>query len=334
VIPRLRIVSPSSAQLAADANAPFVLFASVDVEGLVLATSSVGLGIELAGGIARIVASKPQLRQLGGELHERGISLAIDVARFLDPQAAWQLRTMAVALDRPHIMGILNLTDDSFSGDGVGHEMDAALRHAERLREAGANIIDVGAETARADRPVVDEAVEAVLIAPVVRKLAADGHCVSIDTYKRAVARAALESGAEIVTDISGLTLGTAAAEEAAAAKAGYVLNYSYSVPKRRPDTPPVYADVVTESLAWMFDQVARLRAVAPDERPRGLGPADHGDGQHVRGPAREVAAGDRHAALGRERLGAAHDRDDVGAVGHHDRHVRLAGLRAHGGEV
>jgi dihydropteroate synthase len=265
VIPRLRIVSPSPAQLAADANAPFVLFASVDVEGLVLATSSVGLGIELAGGIARIVASKPQLRQLGGELHERGISLAIDVARFLDPQAAWQLRTMALPLDRPHIMGILNLTDDSFSGDGVGHEMDAALRRAERLREAGANIIDVGAETARADRPVVEEAVEAALIAPVVRKLAAEGHCVSIDTYKRAVARAALESGAEIVNDISGLTLGTAAAEEAAAAKAGYVLNYSYSVPKRRPDSPPHYEDVVAETVWWMGERLDILDAAGLD---------------------------------------------------------------------
>ncbi|MBI2767509.1 MAG: dihydropteroate synthase [Chloroflexi bacterium] len=174
----------------------------------------------------------------------------------------WQLRTRALPLDGPHIMGIVNLTEDSFSGDGVGRDVTGALRRAASLREAGAAIIDLGAETARADRPVIDAEAEARLVAPVVAALANEGHVVSIDTYKPLVARAALDSGAEIVNDISGLTLGTAAAEEAAKAGAGYVLNYSYSMPKRRPESPPVYTDVVTETLAWMFDRVTELRAV------------------------------------------------------------------------
>ncbi|MDZ7727240.1 MAG: dihydropteroate synthase [Dehalococcoidia bacterium] len=77
--------------------------------------------------------------------------------------------------------------------------------------------------------------------------LGGEGHVVSADTYKGSVARSALENGAEIVNDISGLTLGGDAAEAAARAGAGYVLNYSYSVPKRRPNAPPDYGDVVAE---------------------------------------------------------------------------------------
>src|SRR6185295_10784751 len=102
----------------------------------------------------------------------------------------------------------VNLTDDSFSGDGVGRSVDAAVRRAAELRDAGATIIDVGAETARADRPVLDEADEAALVRPVVAVLTREGHIVSSDTYKPGVATAALEAGAELINDISGLTLG------------------------------------------------------------------------------------------------------------------------------
>jgi dihydropteroate synthase len=109
---------------------------------------------------------------------------------------------------------------------------------------------------------VVEAEAEARLAAPAIAALVREGHVVSSDTYKPLVARAALESGADVVNDISGLTLGTGAAEEAARAGAGYVLNYSYSVPKRRPDSPPVYADVVAETLAWMADRLASLEAL------------------------------------------------------------------------
>jgi dihydropteroate synthase len=268
VIPRLRIVSPAPAQLAADRDAPFLMYASIDIELLVLATSAQGIGIELSDGVARVAASKPALERLAAELGTRGASLADDLERVLRPHLVWRLRTRSLTLDRPWIMGILNLTDDSFSGDGVGRDIDAALRQADALRTAGADIIDLGAETARADRPVMDESTEARLVAPAVRKLAAEGHCVSIDTYKPLVARAALEAGAEVVNDISGLTLGTGAAEEAASAHAGYVLNYSYSVPKRRPDFPPQYTDVVAETVAWMGERLVSLQAL-------GLAPAN-----------------------------------------------------------
>jgi len=256
-----RAIPPSAAQLTGDPAAPVILLFEGGVEALVLATSAIGLGIEVAGPRARILAARGEARRLRDELDARGSSHAAGLSRYLEPVTAWRLRTRELPLDRPHIMGIVNLTDDSFSGDGVGREVDAALRHADGLRKAGAAIIDTGAETARADRPVLDETAEATLVGPVVAALVAEGHCVSIDSYKPLVAEAALAAGAEIVNDISGLTLGTGAAVAAASAGAGYVLNYSYSVPKRRPDSPPVYADVVAETVAWFAGRLAELEA-------------------------------------------------------------------------
>ena len=171
-------------------------------------------------------------------------------------------------------MGIVNLTDDSFSGDGVGTDVSAALAHAERLRSEGADIVDVGAETARASRPQLEARAEAAIAGPVVAALVGEGHLVSMDTYKREVAEAAIKAGAAIVNDISGLTLGTGAAEAAGAGGAGYVLNYSYTVPKHRPDPAPVYDDVVTETVEWMADRLAVLEAAG---LPRGAIAIDPG---------------------------------------------------------
>jgi dihydropteroate synthase len=206
---------------------------------------------------------------LSGEGHRAGDRLL----RYLSPVAAWQLRTRALSLDRPWVMGILNLTEDSFSGDGVGRSIDGALRRADELRSAGADIIDAGAESARADRPTMAADEEAEVVASAIAALAREGHAVSIDTYKAPVAQAALQAGAEIVNDISGLTLGTGAAGEAARAGAGYVLNYSYSVPKRRPDSPPVYTDVVAETVAWIESRLADLAAAGLEHETIAIDP-------------------------------------------------------------
>ncbi|MBA4182025.1 MAG: dihydropteroate synthase [Anaerolinea sp.] len=254
--------------MAADSAAPHILFVRADRDELALITSAAGLGIDLTGPVARIVASRDELKRLAAALTDSRHALAPLLDRYLDPVAAWRLRTRELPLDRPIVMGILNLTRDSFSGDGVGADPVEALRRADELREAGADIIDVGAETARADRPALDEEDEAGRVAPAVRALAREGYLVSCDTYKPSVAHAALEVGAEIVNDISGLTLGPGAAAEAAKAGAGYVLNYSYSVPKRRPASPPRYVDVVAETVAWMETKTAGLFAlgVAPEQ--------------------------------------------------------------------
>lgn len=211
-------------------------------------------------------ASPRELELLEQELRARDeaiVSAAIE--RYRHPIRGWQLRTRVLPLDRPQIIGIVNLTVDSFSGDGVGASVAAAVARADSLRAAGAGIVDIGAESARADRPVLDGEDEARLVFAVVAALANEGHVVSSDTYKAPVAQAALAAGAEIINDISGLTVGSGAAEEARRSGAGYVLNYSYSVPKRRPDAPPKYGDVVAETLAWMEERLARLEALGFD---------------------------------------------------------------------
>jgi dihydropteroate synthase len=260
LIPSLRVVSPGAAQLAADPGAPYIVWFDGEREALQVATSAIGLGIDLTGPQARVVASLEELQALQLFLADMAVGCARTLSAFLDPVHEWRLKTRSLPLRQPLIMGILNLTDDSFSGDGVGHELSSALRKADELRAAGTDIIDVGAESARADRPVLEEHAEAELVGSIVAALTREGHCVSTDTYKPGVASAALRAGAEIVNDISGLTLGTGAAEEAARAGAGYVLNYSYSVPKRRPDSPPQYQDVVTETVAWMEHRLAELK--------------------------------------------------------------------------
>lgn len=106
---------------------------------------------------------------------------------------------------RPALMGILNVTPDSFSDGGQHATLDAAIRHAEAMVEQGADIIDVGGESTRPGADDVPEAVEIDRVAQVVSELTKRGHCVSIDTMKTQVARHALDAGATIVNDVNGL---------------------------------------------------------------------------------------------------------------------------------
>lgn len=252
--PLVRVLPPTPGTLAADAEAPYVVVVAGEVPDVALPEGT----LREEGERTRFTGSRTSLLELANVLPP-GVGDAL--RRALTPARAWRLRTRRLSLERPVVMGILNLTSDSFSGDGVGADLSEALRRAEQLRSDGADLIDVGAESARADRPVMGEEAEARLAEAAITELVREGHVVSADTYKPLVARAALEAGAEVVNDISGLTLGTGAAAEAARSGAGYVLNYSYSVPKRRPDSPPRYEDVVVETLVWMEERLRQLDA-------------------------------------------------------------------------
>ena len=255
----MRLLRPLASQLASWDGLTTVAEFQAE-SGVHAPAAALRFPFERDGAVTRVTGTRSQLLLLADAMQSARMKDAELLRRALTPPR-WRLRSVELPLDWPHVMGIVNLTEDSFSGDGVGPSVAAAVERAAQLRGAGATIIDVGAETARADRPALNPGEEAELVRPVVAALVGEGHVVSIDTYKAPVARAALEAGAEIVNDISGLTLGLGAAQEAARAKAGYVLNYSYSVPKRRPDTPPVYTDVVVETLAWMFERLAALEA-------------------------------------------------------------------------
>jgi dihydropteroate synthase len=106
--------------------------------------------------------------------------------------------------DRMTVMGVLNVTPDSFSDGGRYADLDAAIRHGVEMRAQGADLIDVGGESTRPGARRVDAVEEIRRILPVVRELALLGVPVSVDTYRAAVAAAALEAGATVVNDVSG----------------------------------------------------------------------------------------------------------------------------------
>lgn len=106
---------------------------------------------------------------------------------------------------RTYVMGIVNVTPDSFSGDGLGSDVDAALRQATQMREDGADIIDVGGESTRPGFAEVEEDEELRRTIPVVERLARELDVpISIDTYKARVAKAAIDAGATLVNDVHG----------------------------------------------------------------------------------------------------------------------------------
>lgn len=159
-------------------------------------------------------------------------------------------------LSRPIIMGVLNVTPDSFF-DGGRHLQDP-VRHARRLVDEGAAIVDVGGESARPGAAPVDEQDELARVLPVVLALAKAGLAViSIDTRRAAVARAALAAGAHLVNDVTGLS-DPAMAGVVAAAGAGLVLGHIQGTPETMQQAPR-YADVVGEVAAFL----AERRAVA-----------------------------------------------------------------------
>ena len=145
------------------------------------------------------------------------------------------------------VMGVVNVTDDSFSDGGRYLDPARAVEHGLALAAEGADIIDVGGESTRPGAVRLDAAVEAARIVPVVKELAAQGITVSIDTMHATVARAALENGARIVNDVSGGRADAAMAPLVADAGVPWVLMHWRSVQADQPHRVPVYRDVVAE---------------------------------------------------------------------------------------
>ena len=106
--------------------------------------------------------------------------------------------------DRIAVMGVLNVTPDSFSDGGRYATLDDAVEHAVQLRSEGADLIDVGGESTRPGAERVAAEVEASRVLPVIKALAAEGVVVSVDTYRASVAQAALDAGASVINDVSG----------------------------------------------------------------------------------------------------------------------------------
>lgn len=159
--------------------------------------------------------------------------------------------------ERTLVMGVLNVTPDSFSDGGQFFAFARAIEQAEQMISEGADIIDVGGESTRPGSEFVSEAEELRRVLPAIERLRSLSSIpISIDTTKPSVARAALEAGAEIVNDISGLRFDQAIADEVAKAKAGLVLMHSRGTPKDMQQIPPV-ADIISEVISGLHESVA-----------------------------------------------------------------------------
>ena len=165
---------------------------------------------------------------------------------------AWRIRGRHLELGRRTlVMGVVNVTPDSFSDGGKWFGEDEAIAHARQLAAEGADILDVGGESTRPGSDVVPEAEERRRVVPVVRALAAAVPLpVSVDTRKANVARAAIEAGAHIVNDVSALG-DPAMAALVAATGSGLVLMHMLGEPKSMQKAPS-YADVVGEVSAFL----------------------------------------------------------------------------------
>jgi len=161
-------------------------------------------------------------------------------------------------------MGIVNLTPDSFSGDGMGSDVDRAIRHARHQLDSGADILDIGAESSRPGAIPTPEAEELRRLLPVLREMVGWGVPVSVDTYKPAVMRAALAEGAAMINDISALRHPDAMAVVAGSDCAVCLMHM-----RGEPGTmqnAPAYSDVVREVREFLDARVAAVRAVGIDD--------------------------------------------------------------------
>jgi dihydropteroate synthase len=228
---------------------------------------------------------------------------------------------------RPLLMGIVNASPDSFSDGGVHAGLDAQVALGRRLLGEGAELLDVGGESATTGRPPVAADEEIGRVVPLVERLADTGALISVDTYKPAVARAAIEAGARIVNDVSGLRdpeLATVCAETGAA----LVLMHTAAAPRERRQDPGLYEDVVEEVLVFLRERI-ELALAAGVERDQLI--VDPGP-DFAKTPAQTVqllASLGRLHELGRPVLVAVSRKDFIGALTGRTPRERTAGTLA-----
>lgn len=169
----------------------------------------------------------------------------------------WTTSRRVIDLSRPCIMGILNITPDSFSDGSRFFSPELALDRALQMEEEGADIIDVGGESTRPFAPPVNAEEELRRVLPVVERLAGRLKIpVSVDTYKACVAEAALQAGAEVINDISGLTFDPDMARIVSAYGAGLVLMHTRGTPQEmQKDT--AYVSLIPEIIATLGESLS-----------------------------------------------------------------------------
>jgi dihydropteroate synthase len=169
---------------------------------------------------------------------------------------------------RPWLMGVVNASPDSFSDGGRYRTLEQRLELAEEMLRSGADILDIGGESASTNRPTVEVEEEIERVVPLVERVVAElDAIVSVDTYKPAVARAAIAAGASIVNDVSGLR-DIELAEVCAQTGAALVVMHTRAAPRQRMQDPDLYEDITQDVLAFLGERIAvALRAGASREQ-------------------------------------------------------------------
>jgi dihydropteroate synthase len=237
-----------------------------------------------------------------------------------------RLRDRVLELERPLVMGIVNASPESFSDGGSVGSVD---QQVERALAMGADIVDVGGESGVTDRPPVPAEEEAARVVPLVERLAAEGVVVSVDTWKESVARAAIDAGASMINDVSGL-IEPGVADACAGSGAALVVMHTRARPKEK--AFPGYDDVMADVLGFLRERIglALSRGVAEEQIVVDPGP------DFAKTPAETVEVLRRLPelrALGRPLLLAASRKDFVGALTGRPPADRLAGTLAAIGE-
>lgn len=172
--------------------------------------------------------------------------------RLTSPRPPLTLGERVIRLDQPQVVGIVNVTPDSFSDGGQNSDPAVAVQAGHAMAAAGAALIDVGGESTRPGAKPVWEGDETARIAPVVGPLAASGTAVSVDTRKASVMEAALAAGARMVNDVSALTWDDRAAAAVAAAGCAVVLMHHQGSPETMQDNPRYDRPVLLEIYDWL----------------------------------------------------------------------------------
>lgn len=178
----------------------------------------------------------------------------------------WVTSRFDVDLSTPQVMGIVNVTPDSFSDGGRHATTIAALRHCEQLLEDGAHMLDIGGESTRPGSPAVGLEEELARVLPVVQTAVSLGVPVSVDTYKPEVMRAVLDMGADVINDIWALRQGDALAVVATHPRCGVCLMHMHRDPQTM-QTAPMDGDVVAQVVGFLSQRASALTDSGVDEQ-------------------------------------------------------------------
>jgi dihydropteroate synthase len=235
----------------------------------------------------------------------------------------WQTTRFRLDLTRPLVMGIVNVTPDSFSDGGEHADTAAALAHCEQLLADGADILDIGGESTRPGAATVPLDVELARVLPVLEGTLAMGVPLSVDTVKAEVMRRALALGADIVNDVNALRGAGAAEVVAVHPNCGVCLMHMRGAPDTM-QLQPQYSDVVTEVSDFLRERGDHLRALGvADERivyDPGIG-----FGKSVEHNTELLRRQRELLALGRPLLLGWSRKSTLGAITGRDAHQRLA---------